>query len=86
MPIRGALGDFGGSQEGHKKKEQSVSGHVQIKIHKAVHQKTATRHKSGEMQRGGKGFFGDQQLLQRTEEQSAQEPDAAESPAKAGVR
>src|SRR6266404_2435729 len=51
-----------------------------------MHQKAATRHKSREMQRGGKGFVGDQQLLQRTEEQHTQEPGAAEGAGKASVR
>ena len=63
MPPRRILWDFGRREVGHQNKEQGVSGHVQIEIHQAVHQKATTRYKSRKMKRGSKGLVDDEQLL-----------------------
>ena len=78
VPLRGTPGNFGRGEVGHEQEKQGIPGHVQIEIHEAVHQEPATCDKSGEMQRRGERFVGDQQLLERTEEQHTQEPGTTE--------
>src|SRR6266404_6979166 len=87
MPVmaRRILGDGSGGEMGHKKKEKGVSGHMEIEVDETVHQKSATGDQAGEVQGGGKGFVGDQQLFQRSEEQKAQKRGAAERANQAGV-
>src|SRR6266404_9287777 len=58
---------------------------MKIEVHETVHQKSATGDQAGEVQRGGKGFIGDQQLFQRSEEQKTQKRGAAECANQAGV-
>src|SRR5438270_2199371 len=84
-PVGRILRNGGGSQMGHQEEKKGVSRHVQIEIDEAVHQKPATGHEAGKMQRGSKGFIRDQQLLERTEEQEAQERGTAESTNQTGV-
>ena len=74
MPMTTSIGilrDGSRGEKGHQKKEKGVSGHMEIEVDETVHQKSATGDQAGEVQGGGKGFIGDQQLIERTEEEEA---------------
>ena len=68
MPPRGILRDWSGGEMSHHEKEKGVSRHMEIEVHETVDQNSATGDQTGQVQRGGKGLVGDQQLFERREE------------------
>lgn len=59
---------------------------MEVEIDQAVYQKATTAEESGEVERCGEGFVSLEELAKRDEEQSAEEPGAADAAGDSGFR
>jgi|SRR5580692_4714537 hypothetical protein len=82
----GGLANLRCGQIGHKKKEESIPGNVQIEIDQAMGEKPKTSHKSGELDGGAEGSDRLRETPQGIEEQDAEKPSATQAAGKTGFR
>ena len=76
--------DLGGSQVGHKKKQERVGGDVQVEIDKGMHEEAGASQHPGEPQGSGEGIVELSQALPGFAEQGTQKPDTAKPSQNAG--
>lgn len=76
--------DLGCRQVGHKKKQESVSGDVQVEIDQSMHEEAGASHQPGKLQGPGKGIIELAQSFQGFAEQDTQKPGTTEPSQNAG--
>src|ERR1700694_5965143 len=75
---------LGGSQVGHKKKQERIRRDVQVEIDQAMHEEAAASHQPGELQGPGKGVVELTKSFYGIAEQGAEKPGPAEPSENAG--